>query len=95
MTDIKNSGMKDNDRVELSGYFDVFSHGKGFQLKKEDRTYSIIPVDGRLSDFRWEVNSYENQFEDLVSAIEFVLKEEDVSVKVHGIKEFYNIGDSE
>ena len=95
MTEIKRSDIKENDRVELSEYFDVFSHGNGFQLKREDRTYSIIPVDGRLSDFRWEVKSDENQFKDLVSAIKFVLEEEDVSVKVHGIREFYDIGGSE
>lgn len=93
MTESKSSGFKDNDRVELSGYFDVFTHGNGFQLRREDRTYSITPVDGRLSDFKWEVNSDENQFEDLPSAIEYVLQEEDVSVKVHNIEEFYDIDD--
>ena len=93
MTGIKDSDFKDNDRVELSGYFDVYTHANGFQLKKEDRTYSIIPIDGRLSNFRWEVNNDQNQFEDLPSAIEYILDEENISVKVHSIKEFYGIGD--
>lgn len=95
--EIKNSGIKDNDRVELSSYFEVYSHGNGFQLKREDTTYSIIPIKRAREGFGqyigWEVNSDKHRFDNLVEAIEYVLEKEQVEVPVWPIKDFYELGD--
>lgn len=95
MSNVKSEDFKENDRVELSGYFDVHAHGNGFQLRREDRTYSIIPVDGRLSNFKWEVNKSKNTFDELHDAIEYVLDEENISVKVETVKEYYGMEEVE
>lgn len=91
---IKRTEIKDNDRVQLSTYFEVYSHGNGFQLKKGDTTYSIIPIK-KPREFGWgigwEVNRSKNQFDNLVKAIEYVLKQEQVQVPVWPVKDFYNI----
>lgn len=98
MAEIKRSDIKDNERVELSVYFDVFSHGNGFQLKREDNYYSIIPIKkarekGFGQEIGWEVNNDKNRFDSLIEAIKYVLDEEGVSVKVHSIQEFYGMND--
>jgi hypothetical protein len=101
MTEIKSEDLKKNDRVELSGYFDVHVHGNGFQLRREDRTYSIIPFVKGIEHFGtaenlWEVSGSEgsdgiNRYDSIHDAIEAILDEEEVSVKVESIKEYYNI----
>ena len=93
MSKLSDEDFWETDRVELSGYFDVYAHGKGIQLVKEDRTYSIVPlhVHGIERKQVWEVNNDENQFSDLHKAISYVLKEEGVKVTVQSVKEFYNI----
>lgn len=87
---------KHNDRVKLSEVFQVHAHGNGFQLKRKDTTYSIIPIkQARETGFGqkigWEVNKDTNRFDELHKAIEYVLEQEDVSVKVESIKEYYGI----
>lgn len=99
--DVKNSDIERTDRVELSGYFDVHSHDSGFQLSREDRTYSIIPVtmnNGFVSQkIGWEVLEIEEagggkeQFEGLTEAIEYVLQEEGVKVSVYPVRDFYKL----
>lgn len=101
MTEIKSEELKKNDRVELSGYFDVHVHGNGFQLRKDDRTYSIVPYVKGIEHFgtaenTWEVSGPEgsdgiNRYDSIHDAIEAILDEEDVSVNVESIKEYYNI----
>lgn len=91
ITSLRSSDIKENERVELSGYFQVYSHGNGIQLVRDNRTYSIVPVLGRS---KWEVNDYQKEssyprFDDLNQAIEYVLEEESVEVKVHGPSDFY------
>jgi len=94
MTELKSEDFKQNDRVELSGYFDVHAHGNGFQLRRDGNFYSIIPVAKKhdqigVKEIGWEVNSDKNRFDELHKAIEYVLDEENVSVKVENIKEYY------
>jgi len=94
MREVKSENFKHNDRVELSAYFDVHAHGNGFQLRRDDRTYSIIPVpedyniEG-VKEIGWEVNNDRHRFGELHKAIEYVLEEENVSAKVEPIMEYY------
>jgi hypothetical protein len=94
MTELKSKDFKKNDKVELSGYFDVHSHGNGFQLRREDNYYSIIPVAKKhdqlgVKEIGWEVNNHKNRFDELHEAIEYVLEEEGVSVKIENVREYY------
>lgn len=101
MTEIKFEELKKNDRVELSGYFDVHVHGNGFQLRREDRTYSIVPYVEGIEHFgtaenTWEVRGEEgsdgiNRYDSIHDAIKAILEHEGVSVNVENIKEYYNI----
>ena len=98
MSDVKSENFKANDRVELSGYFDVHAHGNGFQLRRDDTPYSIIPVikkDSWGRSIHWEVNSHENRFDELHEAIEYVLDQENVSVSVESIKEYYEMEEAD
>jgi len=61
--DVKNSGVERTDRVELSGAFEVHSHDNGFQLRRSDRSYSIIAVAfeqgiNGVREIGWEVLVY-------------------------------------
>lgn len=78
MSEVKSEVFKENDRVELSGYFDVHAHGNGFQLRRDDNFYFIIPFAKKhdqlgVKEIGWEVNSGENRFDELHEAIEYVL----------------------
>jgi len=91
-----NSDFYVSDRVKLSDYFDVYAHGKGFQLKKDDETYSIVPVKLQSEGFLhqsigWEVDECGNNFHELHEAIEYVLNLEGITVEVYNLKEFYDI----
>jgi hypothetical protein len=86
---------KENDRVRLSAEFEVFTHGKGFQLRRNGNFYSIIPITKShdifgVKEIGWEVNNGQNRFDNLLSAIKYVLNQEDVSVEVLDIQTFYN-----
>ena len=101
MTEVKNQDFKANDRVELSEYFDVHVHGNGFQLRRDDRTYSIVPYVKGIEHFgtaenTWEVSGPEgsdgiNRYDSIHDAIQAILEHEGVSVKVESIKEYYKI----
>jgi len=96
MSNIKQHDFKENDRVELSGYFDVHVHGNGFELRRDDRTYSIIPYVAGVEHFgtaenNWEVRGEEgsegiNRYDSIHGAIQAILEHEAVSVKVESIK---------
>jgi len=100
MSDVKSEDFKENDRVELSGYFDVHAHGNGFQLRRDGNFYSIIPIkkprdQGFGQKIGWEVNRDKNRFDELHEAIEYVLDQEKLSVRVENIREYYGKEDEE
>jgi hypothetical protein len=100
MSDVRSEDFKENERVELSGYFDVHAHGNGFQLRRDGSFYSIIPIkksrdEGFGQKIGWEVNSDKNRFDELHKALEFVFEEEGVSVSVEEIREYYGKEDEE
>jgi hypothetical protein len=91
---LKSKDFKENERVTLSGYFDVHVHGNGFQLRRNGNFYSIVPVAKKhdligVKEIGWEVNNDDHRFDELHKAIEYVLKEEKLSVYVEDVEEYY------
>lgn len=101
MSRLDDKDFKASDRAELSGAFDVYGHANGVQLVREERKYSLIPIQnyGPPAETKWEVNNYQaedqaetiNRFDNFDEAIQYVLQEEDLQVKTVPVTDFYNM----